>query len=254
MDHFKKHLQQHLEKMDTDIPGEAVWCNIQKEIIPVVRKHNPVKRIYQYAAAACALLCIAAGIRFWVRKQQIIQPATITAIDSFSKPATIVNIQPQTVPIAPNKQTQETIPPASRTPVIYTRDYTKTTAPKQHTRTKKTLIPDDPSLMIVNEVEQNYAQLVNSQLVQLRATPVYAESPGYFSTFKRQLQQIEADEATIKKDIRQHGLTEELLQQLISMAQHKLQVLKDLRTEIKKLNTHQAKSATDSSQSFYLNM
>jgi len=255
MDNFKKHLQQHLEEMDTDVPGNAVWQRIQKDTAPVVNKRIPVKRVYQYAAAACVLLCITAGIRFWIRAPQTTQPATITASDSFSKPAIIANIQPETAPISENKQPEKTMQPASNTPAILATDYTKTTSPKPHARVKKSTIPDDPSLLIVNDVEQNYALLVNSQLAQLRTTPVYAESPDYFSTFKKQFKQIETDEATVKKDIRQHGLNDELLQQLINMAQQKLNVLKDLRTEIKKLNknVHQAQTS-DSSQSYYLNM
>ena len=251
MDNFKNYLQQHLDEMDTDVPGAAVWHKLQTGISPAVRKANPVKSWYQYAAAACVLVLIAAGIIFLSSTKQATGSIAGSVVDSGIKQAENKKNQPQPSAIANNKSTRKTVTPQSITPVITTKDNLMAT---NKVPVKKKALPADPSVIVMQDVEQNYAQLVNSQLAQLRATPVYAESPDYFSSFKQQLRQIERDEAVLKKDIRQHGLTDKLLQQLINMVQQKLNVLKDLRTEIKKLNTHPAESVADSTQSFYLNM
>jgi hypothetical protein len=256
MDNLKKYLQQHLDDLDSDVPGDAVWQKIQETQAPVLPKRNVVKMVWRYAAAACVLVCIAA-VFFVVNKEQVADDvATNPTTDSVKQTE---GVAIQTPPLQPDT-TNQTITPQIQIPTPTKKQapanvYVKNERPKK-IATVKNQHEIDPAQLIIKDVEKNYATLVNMQLERLRVTPVYAESPNYFSTFKQQLQQIEKDETTIKKDIRQHGLNDELLQQLININQQKLNVLKDLQAEISKLNNKvkQTENRADSSRSFYLNM
>lgn len=254
MDNLKKYLQQHLDELDSDTPSDAVWQRIQQSAVPVIPKRNGIKMVIWYAAAACLLAAIATGI-FFLNKRQATTPE-LAALDTGKPNSTLVLTQPADIKTEPLQTVTET---PAQTPSSTTNSYVSTKQPKQQRQqpqvTKRT-ITIDPGQLLVQDVERNYTQLVNYQLERLRATPVYAESPTYFSTFKQQLRQIEADEAIIKKDIKLHGLTDELLQQLININQQKLTVLKDLQTEINKLNMRVKGPVgrADSSQAFYLTM
>lgn len=211
---------------------------------------------WRYAAAACMLACIAT-VFFLVHQQDKVKPQLAANTEDTSQQlTTMVLNQPKdthvTAPIIVDQTPQET--PVK--PVSSKNNYTDIKQPRKEKQIIKRQITIDPGQLLVQDVERNYTQLVNYQLERLKVTPVYAESPNYFSTFKQQLRQIEADETSIKKDIKLHGLNDELLQQLININQQKLTVLKDLQAEINKLNNKVKSPATraDSSQAYYLTM
>ena len=257
MDNLKKYLQQHLDDLDSDVPGDAVWQKIQQTSTPVLPKRNVVKMVWRYAAAACVLACIVVGVFLFNKKQ--VTPTEIAAntTTNSNKPQQPIVITQPADEVATTKETTPEIEkptPVKTSPI--TSAYATNKQPKQQPQITKRTITLDPAQLLVQDVEKNYAQLVSMQLQRLKGTPVYAESPNYFSTFKQQLKQIEADEITIKKDIKLHGLNDELLQQLININQQKLTVLKDLQAEISKLNNKVKGPETraDSSQAFYLTM
>ena len=115
----------------------------------------------------------------------------------------------------------------------------KTAAPGKSLETVKT---ESPSV--------NYEQLVSYQLDQIRSTPIYAESPGYFSGFKEQLEQMDSDDAQLKKDIAQYGMNAAMLDQIINVYQQKLNLLKGLQKEIQKMNSQSG----ENKKGYYLNL
>jgi len=70
----------------------------------------------------------------------------------------------------------------------------------------------------------------------LRATPLYAENSSYFSFYVEQFKQMDQDEQAVRNHIKAYGLTNEFLEQLINVYQQKLNVLKNLETEVNKMN------------------
>lgn len=256
MDNLKKYLQQHLDELDSDVPGDAVWQKIQQTEAPALPKKSIVKMAWRYAAAACVLAAIATT--FFLINKKDTNPQIVANPVTDTTPKTEIAVQDQLQQI--NNIQDTTAPQQTEATPIRKQETVNVYARKEEPRKqpvveiKKKII--DPAQLIVKDVERNYTTLVNMQLERLRTTPVYAESPNYFSTFKQQLQQMEKDETTIKKDIRQHGLTDELLQQLININQQKLNVLKDLQAEISKLNNKvkQTEHRADSGRSYYLNM
>ncbi len=257
MDNLKKYLQNHLDELDNDVPGDAVWQKIQQTATPVLPKKGVVKMMWRYAAAACVLACIAAVFFLVNKKQTNPSVATINPVKEVPKQTDVaIRNQPQLIDTLQDKITPQTIEPTAPEKQAPANVYAKKEAPKKMPVVERKQKTIDPAQLIVKDVERNYATLVNMQLERLRVTPVYAESPNYFSTFKQQLKQIEADEIAIKKDIRMHGLNDELLQQLININQQKLTVLKDLQAEISKLNNKvkQPENQQDSSRTFYLTM
>lgn len=256
MDNLKKYLLEHREEMDTDVPGEAVWQRIQKDATPVLPKRNIIKLVFRYAAAACVLLCIAAGAFLLGKKQTGTETAVNTDTITHKPSPLNVLVQPKNVDSAIRNTSSDVVKSGKEQKANPAELYVKKESSTNKPVIIKKKITIDPAQLMVQDIENNYGQLVNMQLQQLRITPVYAESPDYFSSFKQQFKQIEEDEKAIKKEIRLHGLNDELLQQLININQQKLNVLKGLQTEISKLNNKvkQPQNRQDSSQSFYLNM
>ena len=254
MDNLKKYLQQHSDELDSDVPEDAVWQRLEQASTPVLLKKNVVKMMWRYAAAACVLVAIATGVVLLNRKQSSV--TELASIDTGKQIETITLTQPADTELPTQNKPKTTAQTSVKDAPNTNAEYVNNAPPKHQPQIIKRTITIDPGLLLVQDVERNYTQLVNYQLQRLRATPVYAESPNYFSTFKQQLKQIEADEATIKKDIKLHGLNDDLLQQLININQQKLTVLKDLQTEINKLNNKVKSPETraDSSQAFYLTM
>jgi hypothetical protein len=105
-------------------------------------------------------------------------------------------------------------------------------------------------------MEASFTQVINLQKARISTTPLYAESPVYFSEFHHQLQQMEKDEAQIKSYIQKNGMSDELLEQLINVYQQKLNMLKLLQTEMQKLNSRfkQNRPAVDTLKTYFLNL
>lgn len=227
MDELKKYLQQHADALDQDEPGAHVWHRIQRDI-PATQKPHPVIRIARWAVAACILLL--AGIGTW----HLLQPGpsgTVPAIAKTEKKHTApAPITPQA--IASNKVSiQKTTPLPNR----------------------RTIIPD---LTPLRNIESSFTQVINLQKEKVSTMPLYAESPAYFNDFKVQLKQMEKDEKQIKADILKRGMNDDLLDQLINLYQQKLTTLKQLQTEMTKLNNRYKKNRgpADTTTTYFLNI
>jgi hypothetical protein len=99
---------------------------------------------------------------------------------------------------------------------------------------RNTAVPDPAEELA--PIENSFTRIIDLQKSKLNSTPLYAESPAYFSDFKKQLNQMGRDEQSLKKDMARMGMTSELLDRLINIYQQKLSVLQQLQREINKTN------------------
>lgn len=228
MDEFKKHLKLHEAELDTEKPGAHVWEQVKQKTEKQSSRIFPISNWMKYAAAAILLLLIGLTIKYSISGTKNKQPEVI-ATQTDSLPDQVI----------------DTIA-ASPVPVIHAEKIKKAEDKKIAQLPQKKKVPE---LTMVNELENNYGQLVNYQLDRIRQTPVYAEEPGYFDSFKNQLRQIEKDETAVKKDIAQNGLSDILLDQLIEVYQQKLTVLKSFQTAIQKMNNRVQLQQKDSTAS-----
>ncbi|MCP9751283.1 hypothetical protein [Ferruginibacter sp. HRS2-29] len=230
MGELKKYLQQHKEEMSFDEPGPLLW---EKIAAPPAKKQpgRLVKFTVRFAVAAVILVMLLAGIRFLTseKTQEKIEPVAIKK----QAPADTIP-QPSTPAIA---EIKDTVKPAPALAVV---------------KAKK---KPDERYALMKSFKESYGELVNYQLQNIRTTPVYAENPAYFNDFKTRLRQMDTDEAAIRTNIRQNGISNTLIEQLINVYQQKLDVLKSLQQEINKMNTRvQQENPADSLNKYYLNI
>ncbi|BAV08026.1 hypothetical protein SAMN05421788_103366 [Filimonas lacunae] len=235
MDRFKQYLQEHASELDTDLPREAVWQRIQQQSAPAPK----VRRLYWPVAAAACLAAII-GISTWwfwtapVNKGLAYNPPAITTQDS--QPSTETHI-----PVA-EETTAQTAP--------------TTMHPKREQGTKHAQAgtggnTTNTSLLAAKHVtdagneapsgiqlETGLIHIINLQLEKVRSTPIYSENAAYFSSFKKEFNQLNEEERTWKKKASNGNVTEEQLEELINIYQQKLTVLKLLQNEISKTNKH----------------
>ncbi len=240
MDELKKYLQQNREALDSDEPSPMVWERIQVE--QPVKKAAIVVTITRWAVAACVL--VLAGIGTWSllkeeKTQKTLQGSMATVEpkqQETKQPAALVIPVPET-----NTETNKVL--ASVTPE-------KKTVPVQKTTAERA------DLIALQNVENSFKQVINLQRNKVGTIPMYAESAEYFSDFKIQISQLEKDEKTVKAEIVKRGLTNELLDQLINLYQIKLSTLKQLQTEMNKINNRvkQIRRPVDNVKTYFINI
>jgi hypothetical protein len=108
----------------------------------------------------------------------------------------------------------------------------------------------------IEAIDRSYSTLIDYQLKKLRATPLYAENGSYFSFYLHQFKEMDQDEQQVRNDINAYGLTGEFLDQLINVYQQKLNLLKNLQTEINKMNNKVREKAAPAAKTkvYYLNI
>ena len=225
MDNLKKYLKEHREELDTDTPRDAVWMKI-KEASVVKKKIIPAKMIIRYAAAAAVLVIV------------------IFSIKLMNKPSGQIakHDQPEMQKINPVVQPIDTTKPLLD-PVINENEIAVSKENKKHR-------VDDRYAML-NSLEVSFKEVVQLQVKSIRNTAVHAEDPDYFSGFKTELQITDAEEMSIRNAVKKYGMDDKLLEQLIDVYQHKLNVLKSLRNEINKMN---GRASQDSIGNYYLDI
>jgi hypothetical protein len=220
MDRLKKYLKDNEAYMEVDRPDEnSLWDRIEQGSPgkPAVRARRlPVMR---YAAAACIILLAGTGLMLLLRNPT--KPAAPPAIVKSDPPA-----------VDTPRHTQQPV-------AIVTAPAAKKDIPSiEHTQAS---VPAQDMASTPNEVDnigQGYTRLIQLQLKNLRNNTLYARNPGYFSFFRQQLKQMDKDEAAIRRDMQLYGTNDALLEQLINVYQQKLNLLKNLRTEINKMNNY----------------
>jgi hypothetical protein len=223
MDEMKKYLFDQRDKLDVEpAPSTAVWEQIQQQTTPV---RKPVFSLtVRWAAAACIIVATGLGILLMRNNKstkggiaiETKQPSTQNPGVS-KKVDTVVNITPTIVDEGNHK--------------------TEPIAKTQHKALKqKKVLPKKEELSPIDEMENGYASIINHQLKQLESTPIYAESADYFHVFKKQWYDLEKDEQRIKQDLKTFGFTDSMIEQLLNLYKQKLLLLKQLQSEINKMN------------------
>lgn len=240
MDELKKYLQQNREVLDTDEPSPMVWERIRLQ--QPAKKTAIVVTITRWAVAACVL--VLAGIGTWSllkedKTQEILQGSAAMAepkLQEIQKPAESVIPSPE-INAETNKTLAAVLPQKKKLPVQ-----------------KAVIEPTD--LIALQNVENSFKQVINLQRNKVGTIPMYAESAEYFADFKIQIRQLEKDEKAVKAEIVKHGLTDDLLNQLINLYLIKLTTLKQLQTEMNKINTRvkQIRRPVDSVKTYFINI
>ena len=236
MDEFKKYLQEHKSEMDMDTPSANLLQRIQTQTVPK-KKGKLFPILLRITAAACILVLLTLGIKWMISEKQT-KTDTATTPPAPKTPGAVKNI-----------------PDIGTLKNIIIDDSNNTLAaliPQKNKTGKKLSVP----YQLMQSFENNYTQLVKLQLKNIRSTPVYGETQDFFSGFKQTLQQIDADEAAIKYNIKTNGLDDILLEQLINVYQEKITVLKNLQQEINKINNKvkDNQQPTDTLRSHFINI
>jgi len=239
MDELKKYIQNHAEELDLDEPRPQVWERIQQQS-GAVKKPATVFVFARWAAAACIVLL--AGIGTWHLYNKPENKTTELAVQTEQKTAKPVPVQKE--PVA--EETTATQPLAQTILPVKKQDII---AGKKRYKTNEAAVMGS-----LQNLENSFTQVINLQRERVGTIPMFAESPEYFNDFKIQIQQMEKDEKVIKSDIARRGMTDASLDQLINLYQQKLNVLKQLQTEMTKTNNRykQNRGPVDATKAYFL--
>jgi hypothetical protein len=250
MDDLKRYLQQQRERLDTEEPGEVVWEQVRQVLHP--KKVKTIPLYIKWMAAACIVAM--AGIAIYISIQNKTKDRTGTPvvagnkhqhIDSNHKQApTPEDIQPP-VAVTTDKENKD--------PAITSSPLPKRKAPRPPAPVKKTTAPPAYGF---EAVEASYASMLGIQLERLRNQPIYAENAEYFHSFKKEFVDLGNEEEQVKRRIKDNGMRDEDLDDLISIYQEKINVLKQLQFEINKMNNRvkQADPSINRQQPSYINL
>jgi hypothetical protein len=234
MDKLKKYLLRHKANLDVDVPASDTWETIGSQLSDAspetgfaTKAGLPARSgfsiwVVRSAVAACVIALAGAGLWLVIKKNKV--PFDTAKYDSGP-----VKREP-----APGKEKIENTPGAEvKAPG---KDLARNNAkPKQARHKARSQKPAELSDE-VDVIDKSYSSLIDYQLKKLRTTPLYAENASYFSFYVEQFKQMDQDEQQVRNDIKMYGLTNEFLEQLINVYQQKLNVLKNLQTEINKMN------------------
>lgn len=251
MDKFKQHLQN--QNWEVDEPSPKAWQDIQQkmqanmplQIAPKAKK-GIVVFMFKYAVAACVIGLAAVGGWYIINKpaEQVVVKVEV--------PVENKNTQPS-IPKVENKQEQIIVPQNQNRDVVkqVVTKLQKTIAPTATTSTPNNT-PNYSSQL--QQMENNFTQVIYLQKAKINQTPLFGESAEHYRDFTDKLNQMDKDEKLIKKDIVQIGLTPELMEQLINVYQQKLNVLKLLQNEIQKTNNKfkQNRTAADTLKTHFI--
>ena len=269
MDEFKKYLQENRSALDLDEPGPQSWEKVQARLQQEqpTAKVVTIKKYLQWSVAACVF--VLAGIGLWSlletkpdTLQQLVQRvpnisnenATVGVEKRSENSAnTAAENGSSTVTNNGNEGLRSERKIANTAPHSFN-EAINTYAGRQNKSGSQGLSKD--VLASLASVENGFTQVINLQRGKISTTPMYAESAAYFNEFKMQIQQIEADERQLKKEISKKGLTANQLDQLIDLYQYKLTVLKQLQLEMNKTNNRfkQNRGPVDSTRAYFINI
>lgn len=251
MDRFKQYLQEHVDDLDTDRPRDKVWQHIQQQAQPSPKSKATIQPIFLRRAAAACITGLLALAAWWLLPSRPTNPSgSFTAethlpaekqdSSSANKEAGAATKfgQPEQLTAPAKKQQPQMSITKSQEIIAQGTDKEKTNN-----------VPDsepkefyEPSPL--QHMEAGFIHIINTQLKQIRATPLYAENADYFSAFKKQFYQLNEDEKAWKKRVNKGQITEEQLDELINIYEQKLKVLRLLQAEIIKTNKHYRQNGT----------
>lgn len=244
MSELKKYLQEHQSEMDTDIPGDRVWKGIQHNISS--NSGNTIGWSHTKWAVAASVLFIA-GIAAWF----LLNPS-----NNSNKQTELAKHPSRLIP-APGIIRVDTATLRNTDSGLITENIPeKNIANKTFEHAHREAPLPASGFQQLHQLENSFVQVINLQKARVSTTPLYAESPEYFNDFTIQMKQMEQDEKAIRHDIFKYGITDSKLDQLINVYQQRLSVLKQLQTEMHKLNSRykQNRVAVDTAKTYFLSL
>lgn len=251
MDKLKEYLLSHRAELDVDPPANDCWENIASKLRP-----GPgfSRRVIWYAAAACVIALAGAGL--WMVMQGKKGSADIAkhVTGGVAKGAANGVAHGPKVDVGQGPAKGGAEEAAGAVAQGSTKGAAEEAGGRRHkarARRRPAERPDE-----IEAIDKSYSSLIDYQLKKLRATPLYAENGHYFSFYTEQFKQMDRDEQQVRNDIKTYGLTGEFLEQLINVYQQKLNVLKNLQTEINKMNNkvREKQSPSGKAEVHYLNI
>jgi hypothetical protein len=214
MDELKKHIQLHRAELDTDEPAEMSWSSIKTTTQPVVHK------MYLRWVVAASLVLTIGAVAYFLPEKDTKEAISSLHVDHHWDIRVVTNKKDtSTVVMTADKQTD---------PVQRQDDMIKK---------KKRRIQAPPPVYGFEGVEASYAAMLDLQRERLRKQPIYGENAAYFDLFKKQFATLAEEEEQVKQRVRKTGMQDEHLDELISIYQEKINVLKQLQFEINRINT-----------------
>jgi hypothetical protein len=232
MDEAKKYLLEHRDELDVEKPPRPqVWKHIQKQ--SSVAKKPVIPMMARWLAAAC-VLALAALLIFRLQGPKGTVGPQVAGQDSTVK-------NPEQTGQGDSSHGTASVPEnrvdSSGFPGVQPLEEIKTPVQlARKTKKEKSAVANAQPLSPLQAVEDNYAAVISYQLKKVSQTPIYAEDAGYFHVFKKQWFDLQKDERKVKQDVRMYGLNDNVVNQLIQLYQQKLWLLKELQSQINKMN------------------
>lgn len=220
MDKFKQYLQDNKGALDTEkFPMEENWELIRQRLPLQKEKTAP----FHWGIAASFLIVVVVGLYAIYQNRPVGNPIAQEVPEEI-KSQRVKDTVSNTV-----KRNTGALDSGSGNQLI-TRN-----KEKNNTKVRKIKKTKQP-LSETEQMDMGFQAVINAQLRTIRTTPFYAESPDYFSYFKKEYSILEKDENTLKMEAKNNGMNEQYLSQLIDIYQGKLSLLKRLQAEIQKMN------------------
>lgn len=250
MDNLKKHIQDKRNELEIEMPSELVWANIEKSLPANKKPKSTVIQLpLKWAVAASVIFLIALG---WMVYEKMNSSLVNTPVAK-----QVINNTTPAPTTEKNNQLQDTIVKMPTEDIVAT----KRNSPieKRNKTNHKHAMPTNQGqedMASLASIENSFNQIIILQRARINTTPLKAESPAYFEDFSVEIVQMEKEENTIKREIKKHGLTNELLNQFINIFQQKINVLKKLQKEMQKTNNRyqQGRTPIEASKVYFLSI
>ncbi|MEO7801713.1 MAG: hypothetical protein ABIR81_06925 [Ginsengibacter sp.] len=241
MDDLKKFCYDNKDSMDVDLPGAAGWLNIEQKL-NAPKKGRLVSGSFLYRVAAAFVIIVAAWVYYYINpdvpKVPVataihLEPSTSSSSitpDNYQNKSGSVNID----------SSQQLLAGKNISPVLTHHTLSNKTkekiAHKESSRDEK----------VFNDMQSSYVEMVNYQLDKVRRTPIYAENADYFNLFKTEFADLDKDEKQLRVEIKQAGINDDMIMRMINIYQEKIVLLKELQSEILKMNNRYKSTVPDS--------
>jgi hypothetical protein len=234
-DLLKSYVTENKDKLNIEAPDVESWERISK-VIAIGRQQYVLrtKKLMLYLSAACIMVIVSLGVLRYISQPNNEHDIPYKQSITNSYPpndTTNVEITKKQIAVTPSLAGK----PLGQTSDEKNTVIASTTVKKQKTK----LLPP----MIV-QIERDYEELISGQIKYTKSLAIYGESAGYFQQFMNDFKALEKQEKELRRSIAQNGLQENSIDDLITINQLKLTILKKLQIEINK-TSNRNKNVTD---------
>lgn len=241
MDDLKKFCYDNKDSMDVDLPGAALWLNIEQKL-NAPKKGRLVSGSFLYRVAAAFIIVIAAWVYYYINTNKPL-PHTDT----------VISIEPTAPPLPPSansNQNKSAVINSNNSPQLLAYKNKSVNpahrTPSYRTKEKPLQKEGNEGEKVFNDMQSSYVQMVSYQLDKVRHMPIYAENADYFNLFKTQFGDLDKDEKQLRAEIKQTGINDDVIMRMINIYQEKIVLLKELQSEIIKMNNRYKSTVPDS--------